>query len=136
MKRWLWLIGAHVTDTSLKESIALADHAQQAGFDLLIIAPSYMVTKTEDQVVEFVREVADNTDLAMMFYNSPQFGITISPQGLKRLCGHFQSWFGVKEASFNSRSHRETCWSGATPSSAHRTSGFSTRPGSWDSTSR
>ena len=76
-----WLIGAHVTDTSLRESIALAQHAERRGFDLLIIAPSYMVTKTEDQVVDFVRQVAENTELAMMFYNSPQFGITISPQG-------------------------------------------------------
>ena len=103
----LWLIGAHVTDTSLKESIALADHAEQAGFDLLIIAPSYMVTKTEDQVVEFVRAVADNTDLAMMFYNSPQFGITITPQGLKRICS-IPNVVGVKEASFNQQISIET----------------------------
>ena len=102
-----WLIGAHVTDTSLRESIALAQHAQNRGFDLLIIAPSYMVTKTEDQVVEFVRQVADSTDLAMMFYNSPQFGITISPQGLKRLCA-IPNLVGVKEASFNQQISIET----------------------------
>ena len=102
-----WLIGAHVTDTSLQESIALAHHAQQQGFDLLIIAPSYMVTKTEDQVVEFVRQVAETTDLAMMFYNSPQFGITISPQGLKRLCA-IPNVVGVKEASFNQQISIET----------------------------
>ena len=95
-----WLIGAHITHTSLAESIALARHAQQRGFDLLIIAPSYMVTKTENQVVDFVRQVADSTDLALMFYNSPQFGITISPQGLKRLCA-IPNVVGVKEASFN-----------------------------------
>ena len=102
-----WLIGAHVTDTSLQESIALARHAERRGFDLLIIAPSYMVTKTEDQVVDFVRQVAENTDLAMMFYNSPQFGITISPQGLKRLCA-IPNVVGVKEASFNQQISIET----------------------------
>ena len=102
-----WLIGAHVTDTSLRESIALAQHAERRGFDLLIIAPSYMVTKTEDQVVDFVRQVADNTELAMMFYNSPQFGITISPQGLKRLCA-IPNVVGVKEASFNQQISIET----------------------------
>ena len=102
-----WLIGAHVTDTSLHESIALAQHAQQRGFDLLIIAPSYMVTKTEEQVVDFVRQVADSTDLAMMFYNSPQFGITISPPGLKRLCA-IPNVVGVKEASFNQQISIET----------------------------
>lgn len=95
-----WLIGAHVTDTSLQESIALAQHAQRGGFDLLIIAPSYMVTKTEDQVVEFVRAVADRTDLAIMFYNSPQFGIVMSAEGLGRICG-ISNVVGVKEASFN-----------------------------------
>ena len=102
-----WLIGAHVTDTSLPESISLARHAERRGFDLLIIAPSYMVTKTEDQVVDFVRQVAENTELAMMFYNSPQFGITISPQGLKRLCA-IPNVVGVKEASFNQQISIET----------------------------
>ena len=102
-----WLIGAHVTDTSMRESISLARHAQDNGFDLLIIAPSYMVTKTEEQVFDFVRQVADNTDLAMMFYNSPQFGITISPQGLKRLCT-IPNLVGVKEASFNPQISIET----------------------------
>ena len=102
-----WLIGAHITHTALPESIALAQHAQQRGFDLLMIAPSYMVTKTEGQVVEFVRRVAESTDLAMMFYNSPQFGITISPQGLRQLCA-IPNVVGVKEASFNQQISIET----------------------------
>ena len=102
-----WLIGAHITHSSLSESVALARHAQQRGFDLLIIAPSYMVTKSEAQVVDFVRRVADATDLAMMFYNSPQFGITISPQGLKQICG-IPNVVGVKEASFNQQTSLET----------------------------
>jgi uncharacterized protein (UPF0264 family)/TusA-related sulfurtransferase len=43
----------------------------------------------------------------MMFYNSPQFGITISPQGLKRLCT-IPNLVGVKEASFNPQISIET----------------------------
>jgi uncharacterized protein (UPF0264 family)/dihydrodipicolinate synthase/N-acetylneuraminate lyase len=95
-----WLIAAHVTHTSAKEMLALAQHAQGVGFDLLIVAPPYFVTKTEDQVVEFVRLLADNTSLAIMFYNSPQFGIVMSPQGLRRLC-QIPNVVGVKEASFS-----------------------------------
>ena len=102
-----WPIGAHITHTSLAESIALAHHARQRGFDLLIIAPSYMVTKTEGQVLDFVRQVADATDLALMFYNSPQFGITISPRGLQQLCA-IPNVVGVKEASFNQQTSIET----------------------------
>ena len=95
-----WLIGAHVTHTSYKDMLALARHAQERGFDLLILAAPHMVTKTEEQVVEYTRLLAEHTDLAIMFYNSPQFGIVMSPEGLKRLC-EIPNVVGVKEASFN-----------------------------------
>jgi 4-hydroxy-tetrahydrodipicolinate synthase len=95
-----WLIAAHVTHTSYKDMLALAEHAEGAGFDLLIVAPPYMVTKTEQQVVDYVRLLADNTSLAIMFYNSPQFGIVMSAQGLKQVC-QIPNVVGVKEASFN-----------------------------------
>ena len=95
-----WPIAAHVTHTSAREMLALAGHAEAVGFDLLIVAPPYIVTRTEDQVVEFVRLLADNTGLAIMFYNSPQFGIVITPEGLQRLC-EIPNVVGVKEASFD-----------------------------------
>ena len=95
-----WPIGAHVTHTSAPEMLSLAAHAERRGYDLLIVAPPYMVTKTEDQVVEYVRLLAEHTNLAIMFYNSPQFGITMSVNGLARLCG-LPNVVGVKEASFN-----------------------------------
>ena len=95
-----WLIGAHVTHTSVKEMLLLADHAESTGFDLLIAAPPYFVTKTESQVVDFIRLLADATNLAIMFYNSPQFGIVMSADGLRQLCD-IPNVVGVKEASFN-----------------------------------
>ena len=95
-----WPIGAHVTHTSAPEMLSLAAHAEGRGYDLLIVAPPYMVTKTEDQVVEYVRLLAENSRLAIMFYNSPQFGITMSVNGLARLCA-LPNVVGVKEASFN-----------------------------------
>jgi 4-hydroxy-tetrahydrodipicolinate synthase len=95
-----WPIGAHVTHTSAKETLALADHAASAGFDLLIAAAPYFVTKTEQQVVDYISLLADNTALAIMFYNSPQFGIVMSAQGLKQIC-EIPNVVGVKEASFD-----------------------------------
>ncbi len=95
-----WLIAAHVTDSSAPEMLSLARHAEDQGFDLLVVAPPFMVTKTEDQVVEYVRLLAENTNLAIMFYNSPQFGIVMSTNGLERLC-RIPNVVGVKEASFN-----------------------------------
>jgi uncharacterized protein (UPF0264 family)/dihydrodipicolinate synthase/N-acetylneuraminate lyase len=102
-----WPIGAHVTHTSAEDMLALAKHAEAVGFDLLMVAPPYMVTKTEDQVVNYVKLLAENTPLAIMFYNSPQFGMVMSPQGLKRLC-QIPNVVGVKEASFNQQLSIET----------------------------
>ena len=95
-----WPVGAHVTHTSAEEMIALAKYAEGTGFDLLIVAPPYMVTKTEEQVIDYVKLLADNTETAIMFYNSPQFGIVVSPHGLKNIC-QIPGVVGVKEASFN-----------------------------------
>ncbi len=95
-----WLTGAHVTHSSAPEMLSLAKHAEGAGFDVLIVAPPYIVAKTEEQVIDYVQLLADNTSLAIMFYNSPQFGIVMSPAGLARLC-RIPNVVGVKEASFN-----------------------------------
>jgi 4-hydroxy-tetrahydrodipicolinate synthase len=105
--RGQWLIGAHVTHTSAREMLTLARRAEDLGFDLLIVAAPYMVTKTEEQVVAYVQLLASKTRLAIMFYNSPQFGIVMSPQGLKRLC-EIPGVVGVKEASFNQQTSIET----------------------------
>ena len=102
-----WPIGAHVTHTSAKDMLSLAQHAEGAGFDLLIVAPPYLVTRTEQQVVDWVRLLAGNTGLAIMFYNSPQFGIVMSAQGLKAVC-EIENVVGVKEASFNQELSIET----------------------------
>ena len=102
-----WPIGAHVTHTSAREMLSLADHAESSGFDLLIVAPTYMVTRTEQQVIDWVRMLADHTSLAIMFYNSPQFGIVVSAQGLRQICD-IANVVGVKEASFNQEISVET----------------------------
>ena len=102
-----WPIGAHVTHTSAKEMLSLATYAEAVGFDLLIVAAPYIVTKTEQQVVDWVEMLADETPLAIMFYNSPQFGIVMSAQGLEQIC-NIPNVVGVKEASFNQEISIET----------------------------
>ena len=102
-----WPIGAHVSHTSMKDMLDLAEHAERTGFDLLIVAAPYFVTKLETQVVEWVRTLADNTNLAIMYYNSPQFGIIMSPYGMGQLCA-IPNVVGVKEASFNQQISIET----------------------------
>ena len=95
-----WAIGAHVSHTSMKEMLDLASYSEHAGFDLLIVAAPYFATRTEDQVVEWVSKLAENTNLAIMYYNSPQFGTVLDANGLDRVCD-LPNVVGVKEASFN-----------------------------------
>jgi len=95
-----WLIAAHITDTSLKAVNHFAGYVESIGFDLLILAAPYFVTRKEEQVLEFVKAVADSTDLAIMFYNSPQFGIVLDENWLGKVC-QISNVVGVKEASFN-----------------------------------
>ena len=102
-----WLTGAHITHTSASAMLDLAQNAENMGFDVLIVAPPFIVTKTEEQVIDWVRHLADNTRLAIMFYNSPQFGIVLSPASLKRLC-QIPNVVGIKEASFNQQLSIET----------------------------
>ncbi len=102
-----WLIGSHVTDTSVPDMLELARHAEDIGFDLLIVAPSYMVTRTEEQVIQYTRLLAENSSLAIMFYNSPQFGTVLAAQGTRRICP-IPIGGGVKEASSNQQLSIET----------------------------
>ena len=104
-----WSIGAHVTHTSAEDMLALAKRAEDVGFDLLMVAPPYMVAKTEQQVQDYVQLLADNTHLAIMFYNSPQFGFVMSPQGLKRLCQIPNVVGSRKPASTSKFPLRPTC---------------------------
>ena len=78
-----WGISAHVTHTSVGDMLALADRAESDRFDLLVVAAPYMVAKTEEVVYDYVKTLADHTNMAIMFYNSPQFGIVMSPPGIE-----------------------------------------------------
>ena len=95
-------IAAHVTHSAVEDMLKLAEKAQNTGFDLLIVTSPYIVTKSPNQVFEFVSKLAESTDLAIMFYNSPQFGIVVTPRGLAQLC-QIPNVVGVKEASFNQK---------------------------------
>jgi 4-hydroxy-tetrahydrodipicolinate synthase len=94
------LTAFQITDTSLKEVVAMGRRAQDLGFDLVILAAPYMVTRTEEQVVDFVRRVGGQIEIGIAFYNSPQFGLTLSPKALSRIAD-VPNVLAIKEASFN-----------------------------------
>ena len=94
------LTAFQITDTSLKEVVALGHHAQELGFDFVILASPYIVTKTEEAVLDFVERVARQLEIGIAFYNSPQFGITLSAKALAKMAD-LPNLIAIKEASFN-----------------------------------
>jgi 4-hydroxy-tetrahydrodipicolinate synthase len=93
-------IAFQVTDTCLKDVVAMARRAEELGFDFAILAPPYMVTKTEDQVLDWVARVAEQVDIGLAYYNSPQFGIVLSAKAMSRMAD-LPTLIAIKEASFN-----------------------------------
>jgi 4-hydroxy-tetrahydrodipicolinate synthase len=93
-------IAFQVTDTCLKDVVSMAHRAEELGFDLVILASPYMVTKTEEQVVDWVTRVAERVDIGLAFYNSPQFGIVLSAKAMSRMAD-LTTLIAIKEASFN-----------------------------------
>jgi len=94
------LVAFQVTDTCLKDVVAMAHRAEEVGFDFIILASPYIVTKTEEQVIDWVARVAGQVDLGIAFYNSPQFGITLSSKAMSRMAD-LETLIAIKEASFN-----------------------------------
>ena len=89
-----------VTQTSLKEVVEMCGAAQKAGYDFVILAAPYIMAKTEAAVLDFVTKVSERTDMGIAFYNSPQFGITLSAAGLSKVAD-LPTVLAIKEASFN-----------------------------------
>ncbi|PSN82651.1 hypothetical protein B9Q11_02025 [Candidatus Marsarchaeota G2 archaeon ECH_B_SAG-F08] len=89
-----------VTDTCLKDVIYMCKRLEELEYDLAIIAPPYIMTKTEEQVINWVAKVAENTQIGLAFYNSPQFGITLSAKALSKIAD-IPNVVAIKEASFN-----------------------------------
>ncbi|MEM3671354.1 MAG: dihydrodipicolinate synthase family protein [Thermoprotei archaeon] len=94
------LTAFQVTDTRIKEVAYMCSKAADLGYDFVILAPPYIVTKTEEQVVDFVSRVAAQTDIGIAFYNSPQFGIVLSAKALSKIAD-IENVIAIKEASFN-----------------------------------
>jgi 4-hydroxy-tetrahydrodipicolinate synthase len=93
-------IAFQVTHTSAKEAVSLANRAESLGYDFIILAAPYIMAKKEEQVIEFIERIASRTDIGIAFYNSPQFGITMSAKGMSRLAD-IENMIAIKEASGN-----------------------------------
>lgn len=96
------LTAFQVSDTSVKEVVSMSHRAAELGFDFVILGSPYMMARTEEQVLDFVRRVSERIGIGIgiAFYNSPQFGITLSARALSKIAD-LPNVIAIKEASFN-----------------------------------
>lgn len=78
-------VSARVAHQSLKETIALAQHAEQAGAAFLSVLAPWLGGGSEEMVVDYVAQVAAATNLGISLFNTRQSGYVISPELMARL---------------------------------------------------
>lgn len=95
--RALLLVG--ITDSSLRESIALARTAADAQFDAAVAAPPFYYPISQEELLAYYRRLLDQAPLPVMLYNMPEVaGVVIEPETIEQLLDH-PRLAGLKDSS-------------------------------------
>ncbi len=90
-----------VTDTSLQESIALAQFAGNAGASAVVLAPPVYFPHEQEELAYGTRILADTSPLPVMLYNIPVLTkIAFEPSTVAELCD-VPNIVGIKDSSGN-----------------------------------
>lgn len=60
-----------ITDTSLKESVELANYSKEAGADALVVAPPYYLPISQSEMCDYLECLAPLLPLPFLLYNMP-----------------------------------------------------------------
>ena len=92
------IAGAGSNNTA--EAIELAEHAEQAGADALLVVTPYYNKPTQRGLYAHFKAVAEATSLPIFIYNiPPRSVIDMSPETMGRLVHDFSNIVGVKDAT-------------------------------------
>ena len=90
-----------ITDTSMTESIAMAEHAAKCGASAVVSAPPYYFAPAQQELIEFYTDLADKLPLPLFLYNMPSHvKVVFEPQTVKELAKH-PNIIGLKDSSAN-----------------------------------
>ena len=90
---------AHVGAPSTRDSIALAKHAEELGYDALSAIPPIYFKLPDRAVYRYWSEIVDSTELSFIIYNIPQTtGYTLSPVLFEKMIQN-KKVIGVKNSS-------------------------------------
>lgn len=90
-----------ITDTSMYESLALADLAAECKADALVAAPPYYFALGQPELIEYYEALADKCALPLYLYNMPSHTkVMIEPETVLTL-SHNKNIIGLKDSSAN-----------------------------------
>ena len=92
---------AGVGAVTTKETVALAEAAQQIGVDALSVITPYFGQVTEGELISHYKAVASSVDIGIILYNIPaRTGCAISRKAVSTLAG-VKNIVGIKDSSGN-----------------------------------
>lgn len=90
-----------ITDTSITESLNLANFAAKYGIDALVAAPPYYYGAAQPELIEYFSHLAKHVPLPLYLYNMPvHTKVMIDPKTVKKIA-EIPSVVGLKDSSAN-----------------------------------
>ncbi|MEY4431965.1 MAG: hypothetical protein RLZZ44_95, partial [Bacteroidota bacterium] len=90
-----------ITDTSIEESVQLADVAKSSGAAAVVAAPPYYYGLGQEELFQYYWKLADQLSLPLFLYNMPSHTkINIDVKTVVRLSEH-SNIIGLKDSSAN-----------------------------------
>jgi len=90
-----------ITDTSLSDSVKLADLAAECGSDAVVSAPPYYFATGQDELAEFYEQLIPQLKLPIYLYNMPSHTkVSFAPATVRRIAKN-PKVLGFKDSSAN-----------------------------------
>ena len=90
---------AGATHITTRETVAQAKIAAEAGVDAISVLTTMFVSQTQEEVYQFYKTVAENTELPIIIYNNkPKTNVTVAPTTAARLA-EIDNIFGIKDST-------------------------------------
>lgn len=90
-----------ITDTSLAESVRLADKAKECGAAGVVAAAPYYFAPSQQELIEYYTELADKVSLPLYIYNMPSnVKVFLEAKTIAALAKH-PNIVGLKDSSHN-----------------------------------
>lgn len=88
-----------ITDTSMSEAIALGRHAAECGTTALVSSTPYYLVPTQNELVQYTRELVQALPLPLYLYNMPMLTkAQFEPETVRQLCD-LERIIGLKDSS-------------------------------------